>query len=850
MERPLDRTEVTNHSLFTEANSDRVQDAVWPSEPPRRPIPFPSDSHRDVDRGTPDTESLPSSPPSVVEPDPRSRLQHVLTGEATIGPRPNLDAPPGLEASAHPKMPSDGLVSDIRIKQADAEDYEQPQRGLDTSNVPGASNTGRRVPNNGGTTSSIYGGNKMKHIKKEDGIPLWRKDIQYDFLRAVFEDTTACFTSPYDARHGLTFADIYIEAMARSTKTSKILRDKLLSDRVAALNMAMVCLLVNVGRMNTTLNFFPEMRAQLRTYHAIPCLQLQQDPNAYKQLQDAPRLKSILKGTCEGKNEPSTIEKLRSTHVPRTNPVNLIFVLSQYAPKLTELHFNRYLDFFDLVTRTTLSSLSRGRCFLWLMWWYLESDFSAEAAENNPFGPGEPPEVDGVPQKVGPFVHLTELQANAENVDTQEEVSYGLKKQEERKKIIECDAASAPPVSKRSKKSLNTIAPSDDGVSSPTRDGLSPHPFAFKSGRTSSRSKGRAYPTIDTYPSDTDRTRSMSPPGLHPTFDLNDHRHALGPKRSSLLAGDGTPGALQSVQKTGRGKWPRDRGDRVGTQRLVLKTKHDSRAEGSSPAPHGSRHGGLHTDVGSGRRARPLTAHQLAVERHRQQRVDYLLDRRRRKLFKASQKARKKDGAVWRAWMRHEAMTSPFIDSDNEIGESNGPYRDRGFGGLMALQLEPDDYGEEVAAYAAAVRRMGRRLERWDGLGLEAGAGRVIKTQKMPLTERKAKEKAARRARRGEAHLEEADGLGQPHGSSLGLEGGDHDEEEEGGEGGELDDMDRELLGEADGEEEEGEGEGEGDAEDDEGGSAEKDEMLLAYLLSFPDFGVHNRKRSSELDRT
>lgn len=42
--------------------------------------------------------------------------------------------------------------------------------------------------------------------------------------------------------------------MARSSKTSKVLRDKLLSDREAAKGMAMVCLLVNVGRMNTTLN--------------------------------------------------------------------------------------------------------------------------------------------------------------------------------------------------------------------------------------------------------------------------------------------------------------------------------------------------------------------------------------------------------------------------------------------------------------------------------------------------------------------------------------------------------------------------------------------------------------------
>lgn len=45
-----------------------------------------------------------------------------------------------------------------------------------------------------------------------------------------------------------------MDAMARSSKTSKILRDKLMSERANALNMAMVCLLVNLGRMNTTLN--------------------------------------------------------------------------------------------------------------------------------------------------------------------------------------------------------------------------------------------------------------------------------------------------------------------------------------------------------------------------------------------------------------------------------------------------------------------------------------------------------------------------------------------------------------------------------------------------------------------
>lgn len=81
------------------------------------------------------------------------------------------------------------------------------------------------------------------------------------------------------------------------------------------------------------------MRAQLRTYHSIPCLQADQDPSAYKQLQDAPRLKSILKGASEDDDQPNSIEKIKDMPVPRTNPVNLIFVLSQYAPKVSERHF-------------------------------------------------------------------------------------------------------------------------------------------------------------------------------------------------------------------------------------------------------------------------------------------------------------------------------------------------------------------------------------------------------------------------------------------------------------------------------------------------------------------------------
>ena len=177
------------------------------------------------------------------------------------------------------------------------------------------------------------------------------------------------------------------------------------------------------------------MRAQLRTYHPIPSLQAHQEQNADKQLQDAPRLKSILKGASEDTDQPTTLERIKSTPVPRTNPVNLIFVLAQYAPKVSEIHFFAPRDFFDLVVRSTLSSKSRARAFLWLMWWYLESNFTKEDAINNPFGAGLDGEgAGGLPVKVPEFESLTEEQANEENVDTPSEIEYGESKRLERKR--------------------------------------------------------------------------------------------------------------------------------------------------------------------------------------------------------------------------------------------------------------------------------------------------------------------------------------------------------------------------------------------------------------------------------
>lgn len=195
------------------------------------------------------------SPTRTDEPDPRQSLQHVLTPNDAPVKRPRSKGSPaqGKSGKAQKNMIwiHEGGSEQTETETSVQNDSYTRAADVNPSYTMTVAHTRR---NANGTVGSVYSGNKIRHLKKEDGIPLWRKDIQFSFLRAVFEDQTAVFTKAFDGTKGHTFADIYIDAMARSSKTSKILKEKLLSERTAALNMAMVCLLVNVGRMNTTLN--------------------------------------------------------------------------------------------------------------------------------------------------------------------------------------------------------------------------------------------------------------------------------------------------------------------------------------------------------------------------------------------------------------------------------------------------------------------------------------------------------------------------------------------------------------------------------------------------------------------
>lgn len=393
------------------------------------------------------------------------------------------------------------------------------------------------------------------------------------------------------------------------------------------------------------------MRAQLRTYHAIPSLQAHQDANAYKQLQDAPRLKSILKGSVEDRTEPNTLMAIKDFGPPRTNPVNLLFVICQSAQKIAELHFPHGQEFHDLVMKTQYSSESRARAFLWLMWFYLESDFTEEGCEENPFGAGVDYGLQVANQGVPRMETMSKEEEEAENVDTQEEIDFGHEKQKMRAKILEVDQAYLAADNKRTARH-RILA--DEGPAILPRIRPSKHE------------------------SDMDSTRSTPPPNK-----------PLG--RRTPMSGIG--------------------GRRGASTRFHM-------VEGSSPGGSG------HVDGVAPRKPRPPTAHQLAVERHRKEQVDHILDRGVRKEHQKARRHRRKQGGVYRAIIRVRAMSDDqaFCDSDDEgelfsADKEDSPFRSRGPGGLCQLKTEPDDFGEETSAYGAAIRRAVRRLDRWDAEG-------------------------------------------------------------------------------------------------------------------------------------
>lgn len=249
-----------------------------------------------------------------------------------------------------------------------------------------------------------------RHLKKQDGEHFTRKDIQFAFLYELLSNKRKLFDnvfqnsfsitlqkddetsqmlnvtdSDYNARFfigndKLTFSQLYVLTIASSKKCSKILRDKLLFDHQVAFSTCVLSLLVNFGRLNTTINFFPEMTSQLRTFHSIPCLQHQtRDP---KSLQDTPRIKSILKTIPLGQEPINLSSWYSSERAFHPNLVNLLFTICD-NPQIVNVHFVLpYIQvettLFQIFDSPKYQPKDRADFFLWLTYIHLETDLSKD----------------------------------------------------------------------------------------------------------------------------------------------------------------------------------------------------------------------------------------------------------------------------------------------------------------------------------------------------------------------------------------------------------------------------------------------------------------------------------------
>ncbi|KDN36286.1 hypothetical protein K437DRAFT_260180 [Tilletiaria anomala UBC 951] len=213
---------------------------------------------------------------------------------------------------------------------------------------------------------------------------------------------------PQNGAEKLTFKELYLESLVTSSKCTKSVRANLLNDPIYAEALAKVCFLLNVGRMNTTLAFYPEMKTMLRSYHAIPSIQTTETTR--RSLQDSPRLKALLKsqqlanekpGATSGgpppsaatiaaaraaqaaglQEAPATLDELVAERFvkqrlhPPTSIISLVFLLCTHAEEVAQLHFSPPVDGWALLfpdPDAPIPSGQRTRAFLWLTWHYLE----------------------------------------------------------------------------------------------------------------------------------------------------------------------------------------------------------------------------------------------------------------------------------------------------------------------------------------------------------------------------------------------------------------------------------------------------------------------------------------------
>ena len=268
-------------------------------------------------------------------------------------------------------------------------------------------------------------------LKKSEGVALTRFDLQYSTLEKIFNDDKQIWHSKYNPdAPPTTFYELFVEDFLQSTKLSKSLADRFRADDQGCRETTYIHLLCNVGRINTTLIFTP---TQLRLFNPVPCIQVHD--RGGKLLQDAPRLKAILKGSCENPDiSPPTLEALTALMVedkpkPLSTPINLLFLISAEENKLVQ-HFEDDMDYHQLFSRPDLESDDRARAFLFIVWHYMYTNGTADEAARNPYGTGE------ATLKVPALRACRPEVSHAENVELLREVEYASQMFDERQRWL------------------------------------------------------------------------------------------------------------------------------------------------------------------------------------------------------------------------------------------------------------------------------------------------------------------------------------------------------------------------------------------------------------------------------
>ncbi|GAA5902377.1 hypothetical protein JCM6882_000514 [Rhodosporidiobolus microsporus] len=294
-------------------------------------------------------------------------------------------------------------------------------------------------------------------IKKLDSEPLLRFDIQWQVLEEIFADRTFRFTAPVDQNSPpsdpiyLNFDQLYLEAILSSMKTTQNIRNKLISNSQFAMNYCKLCLLVNVGRVNTTLAFYPNMKTALRTYHPIPSLQ--NEETSQKEMSDAPRIKGMLKAAYldwEANNQPNNLRavaaKAASGEVergPPTTVIEAVFLAFNEAGWVSEKYFPEGYDLWDIFFPSDMPAAPRARAFLTLMHHILESkhfltDFTHQQAV-----------------VLDPPIAMTrDPPAEKENVDPPDEIQFANEMQAVRAGVV----STVPAIQKKEEEAREKLA--------------------------------------------------------------------------------------------------------------------------------------------------------------------------------------------------------------------------------------------------------------------------------------------------------------------------------------------------------------------------------------------------------